>query len=118
MAKKTGAGDGVLRQAANVPSRGLIAGRRTVQLVCKGWHRDDPPERAFLVAVVPSFFPGDKITDKVAVTVPTAKAAARARTKLRQDPAWLDFLDDLSMRDPADCRIVRTQRKLGPGESR
>jgi hypothetical protein len=88
----------ILRQAASVPSRGLIASRHTVSVTCDG-------KREYLVARVPSW--RRDVRGMMTVTAPTARAAAKARTKLRQDPAWLDFLDDITIRWPGECRLKR-----------
>jgi len=102
---------GVLRQSAGVPSSGLIATRRAVVVMCDsdaadaGLWRAVRAKREYLVARVPSWH--RDVRGMMTVTAPTARAAAKARTKLRQDPAWLEFDDTITIHWPGECRLKR-----------
>lgn len=88
----------VLRQAASVPTRGLIETRRAVRVIVAGRVR-------YVIVRVPSW--RRDVRGLMTITAPTAAAAARARTRLRRDPAWLDFLDDAEVHWPGEVRVPR-----------
>lgn len=91
----------VLRQAASVPTRGLIETRRAVRVVVDCRVR-------YVVVRVPSW--RRDVRGLMTITASTATAAARARARLRRDPAWLDFLDDADVHWPGEVRVPRRRR--------
>jgi len=81
----------ILRQAAPVPSQGLLFSTRTERVLC-----DDDVRYVVLRMKLRGV--------NSVVTAPSAKAAVSARRKIRRDPAWLDFIDGIDVVPSSACR--------------